>query len=426
MRSSLAAFLLLAFAPLCLAETASDAPQEASEETGGIIRPAVRDRLDALGYTEAAESDPSPDRSGVVTARDGAWPGVNYYCTGRSLRFFDMEGEVLHEIPLMAPANPSSGCLAQPEPGGGLVVVRRPMLSVEEWDGRNRWVRGGGYHHDVAIDDEGRIYSFAARRATVEGPDGPVEILNQSINAVRPDAHVEKSVDLYPLFGDRIPEQRFALMARTKKAVERGSGPKKRLKRAQDVFHPNSIKLVKWPHAESSGRQALICFRDIDLMAVVDLDDERVLWEWGTDELVGPHDPWLLPSGNVLVFDNGSRHFTSKVRRHSRVVEVDPRTGKIVWTYEADPKEELFASTRSGSQPLPNGNVLITDSTKARVLEVTRAGETVWEYLHPERLPDGRRRSIYRMHRMSLAEFDGLKAAAAKAAAAGGVESKEN
>ncbi len=35
------------------------------------------------------------------------------------------------------------------------------------------------------------------------------------------------------------------------------------------------------------------------------------------------------------------------------------------------------------NQPLPNGNVLITESDFGRVFEVTRDGEIVWEFNSP-------------------------------------------
>ena len=53
----------------------------------------------------------------------------------------------------------------------------------------------------------------------------------------------------------------------------------------------------------------------------------------------------------------------------------------------------MYSLVRSCQQQLPNGNVLITESDRGRLLEVTRAGEIVWEYWNPYnygyRLADG-------------------------------------
>jgi hypothetical protein len=61
---------------------------------------------------------------------------------------------------------------------------------------------------------------------------------------------------------------------------------------------------------------------------------------------------------------------------------------------------------RGDAQALPNGNVLITESTKGRVLEITRAGEIVWEFWSPTRGEANRRRQIYRMLRLPAERFD--------------------
>jgi len=49
--------------------------------------------------------------------------------------------------------------------------------------------------------------------------------------------------------------------------------------------------------------QVLISMREIDTIAVVDLDKEQVVWathgSWHRQ-----HDPDFLPNGNLLIFDN--------------------------------------------------------------------------------------------------------------------------
>jgi outer membrane protein assembly factor BamB len=87
-----------------------------------------------------------------------------------------------------------------------------------------------------------------------------------------------------------------------------------------------------------------------------------------------------LKNNNILIFDNGS----AAERAHSRVIEVDPVTKKIVWEYKSDPPAKFFARVMGAAQRLPNGNTLITASDSGYVFEVTRAGETVWEFYNPE------------------------------------------
>ena len=61
----------------------------------------------------------------------------------------------------------------------------------------------------------------------------------------------------------------------------------------------------------------------------------------------------------------------------SRVLEINPVTLELVWSYQ-DPG--FFSTNISGAQRLPNGNTLITEGARGRLLEVTKEGKTVWEY----------------------------------------------
>jgi hypothetical protein len=97
-------------------------------------------------------------------------------------------------------------------------------------------------------------------------------------------------------------------------------------------------------------------------------------------------------------------------RGYSRVVEVDTATSQIVWEYSEGPGGDFYTRIRGGVQQLPNGNVLVTESDRGRVFEVTREKQIVWEYYNPDRISaepipnDVRafRAPIYRVKRISL------------------------
>ena len=67
------------------------------------------------------------------------------------------------------------------------------------------------------------------------------------------------------------------------------------------------------------------------------------------------------------------------------------------WSYE----ENIFTAMQGGSFRLPNGNTLITDCDSAHILEVTAAGEIVWEYYE-----SGANTVIARAQKYSLDYFD--------------------
>jgi hypothetical protein len=145
----------------------------------------------------------------------------------------------------------------------------------------------------------------------------------------------------------------------------------------------------------------LVCFRNVNQIAVLEKDTYHILWAWGEGQLQWPHHPTMLKNGHILIYDNGVK------RRYSRVVELDPATEAIVWEYVADPAEDFFSLTMGSCQRLPNGNTLISESQEGRVFEVTMAGDVVWEWLNPG-IRGSRRETIYRMMRLPADQVDPL------------------
>ncbi len=143
---------------------------------------------------------------------------------------------------------------------------------------------------------------------------------------------------------------------------------------------------AEWTHGNSCfvmpDGDILTTFRHTDWMVIIDRNTGDIKWRWGAGELAHPHDPTLLENGNILVFDNGHHRRTAHIS-YSRVVEVNPKTGKIEWEYMDKTRHNFQSSIVSGCQRLPNGNTLICEGHKGRIFEVTRDGETVWEFISP-------------------------------------------
>ena len=144
-----------------------------------------------------------------------------------------------------------------------------------------------------------------------------------------------------------------------------------------DVLHGNAAQALDRavPGLGQAG-DLLVSVRDLDLVAVVDPRRRRVRWSWGPGRLQRQHDPSVMPNGHLLVFDNRPDV------RSSRVVELAPSSGRIVWSQDG-----FFSDRQGACQALPNGNVLVTESQAGRAFEITRAGETVWEFYNKEEEP---------------------------------------
>lgn len=174
---------------------------------------------------------------------------------------------------------------------------------------------------------------------------------------------------------------------------------------AFDWAHNNTLQLIPpnatWEKEKAGGGpqrfkpgNIVFSYRSVDVIGVIDYPSGEIVWAWGPGVLDGQHKPHMLPNGHILVFDNGT------LRRWSRILEMDPLTGEIVWEYKADPPESFFSPYISSAQRLPNGNTLICEGGRPRLFEVTPDGEIVWEFRNPYNHANGKR-SIYRCLRYS-------------------------
>lgn len=185
-----------------------------------------------------------------------------------------------------------------------------------------------------------------------------------------------------------------------------------------DYYHANSITIIppnalQGTHPAFNPGNLMISFRHGSMIFILDRQTKEILWRAIYDQIEGniegQHDPQMLPSGNILIFDNG------RYRKQSRIIEINPITLDIVWEYTA---KDFYTESQGYVQVLPNGNLLVTESEKGHAFELTRDKEIVWEFYHPqvqteENAPNsehiGERTWIYRMLRYDREFIKGLE-----------------
>ncbi|MEM9594989.1 MAG: arylsulfotransferase family protein [Acidobacteriota bacterium] len=237
------------------------------------------------------------------------------------------------------------------------------------WDGSLEWRRGLLAHHDIEVTADGRLLTLGLRERTVEG----LLFEDHTILVLSSRGKVEKQVSLFDVLTSN-PDL-FELPRTT-------DFPKaKRPNGVLDLLHANAAAWMPFPALGGRGgiycgSCVLVTVRHQNLVAVVDVEREALLWVWGPGELQYPHEGRWLENGHILIFDNGTR-----ARGYSRLVEVDPSTGEIVWTYQAKKPQTFFTAGRGTAQALPGGNVLVSSANQGRVFEVTREGRVVWRYV---------------------------------------------
>jgi hypothetical protein len=339
------------------------------------------ERLQAIGYL--AGSELASERQNV-TVYDSVLScnGLNLYTPGHKAIAFliDMKGDVLHqwsfdryikwphrEISLNE--RPGFWRRVYPYPNGDLLAVYSGLGIVKlNKDSDLIWFNSNGAHHDLDVAEDGTIYVLT--REAKLNPDIHTDepVLEDFIALLTPKGETIKEVSLYAAFKNS--QYRYMLS---------------RMKPHGDLFHTNSIEVFdgRLQHLSQHYKKGnvLISSRVMDNIAIVDLEEDRVVWatygDWRKQ-----HDPHLLANGNILVFDN----YDSK--NCSKVIEFNPLSGKLVWSYRGDPPQSFYSGDCGASRRLQNGNTLIVESNFGRAFEVTPAGDIVWEFTNPHRVGD--------------------------------------
>lgn len=173
----------------------------------------------------------------------------------------------------------------------------------------------------------------------------------------------------------------------------------------------------EWTHgnglAEMPNGDIVVSFRTISTVIIIDRKTGGIIWKLGAPPLSGQHAPVPLPSGNLLIFDNGP-HRLDHPMTFSRVIEVELASKRIVWQYQEKRLYEFYSPRISNAQRLPNGNTLICEGGSGRFFEVTTDGELVWEYVNPYfgESPNGPSNRVFRAYRYSPEEIARAKATA--------------
>lgn len=252
-------------------------------------------------------------------------------------------------------------------PNGDLLAIFEGIGMVKlDRDSNVIWANQGRYHHDIFVGEDGRITTLSRwwrtkhKRFPLEGA-----IEEDYVAFLSPDGKEIKRISILSALLDSDYSSVLA------KARKKG-----------DFLHTNTVEVMDGRFAERhpmfAAGNVLISIRELNTVAMLDPEQEKIVWTlsglWSVQ-----HQPTILDDGRMLVFDNLG------AAGKSRVLELDPITQEVFWSYTGTPQQPLFSKVIGSSQRLANGNTLITESTQSRALEVTREGDMVWEYYNPYR-----------------------------------------
>lgn len=284
--------------------------------------------------------------------------------TGGIIQELDWSGKVVWEYKLMSPTEVQHHCFAR-MPNGNTLILAFEFKSIDEAIAKGRdpntvpasafargkWYKGFWVDFVREVNKEGKtVWEWHLWDHIGKGPT------KVDINCILPKPVGE----IYPDF---------------------------------DWSHFNTVDYI--PEAD----QVILNSRNLSETYLVNHKTGAIEWRWGNpsaygqgrkpgwydngdQELFGSHHATALENGNIQIFDNGSERPEGN---RSAVVEVDPKTNKVVWEYHSKDSTSFYSYRQGSAQRLPNGNVLVTSTQHGHIFEVTPKKEIVWDYVVPVR-----------------------------------------
>jgi len=341
--------------------------------------------------------------------------------------------------------NNSAGGPARIFPDGSVMAAsgsRPPSqesleLIHRDFEGNVIWRFSERQHHDWQREDFPAGYYSPEAKPSITGSNTLILTHTNHTRANIADAPLEddRLIEVSPkgdivwqwVAADHVDEFGFSPDAR--QAIKSVPGFNK-ARGSFDWLHINSATYVGPNNWFDKGdkrfapNNVIISSRQASFIAIV-ARDGSIAWQLGPDftrsrelqtirQIIGQHHPHIIPkglpgAGNLLVFDNGGSSgygLGSPIapdgqgtfaRAGSRVLEINPVTLELVWSYSA---ARFFSNNISSAQRLANGNTLVTEGANGRIFEVTKEGNIVWEYMNPLFGGPQASNNVYRAYRV--------------------------
>ena len=371
-------------------------------------------QLESLGYLAAADetavqSGPTPAMTYDETRRA---QGINFVVSshGREAYLMDSNGEILHRWSHRATRPEKTRSTkkifktwyvrkAHLLPSGEILAIlgfphgtdapkdfRRIGMVKLDRDSNTVWEYSGKAHHGVDVTEDGTILVLTHEAHLNPFIHESNPVLEDYVTFLAADGSELRSVSVLDCLKNASATE---LIARMRALAEDDNG---------DILHTNSLEVVgdrlasRLPEVEPD--HVLVSMREIDAIAILDLEREVAVWT-STGVFRAQHHATVLENGNILIFDT-----KGPGEDYSAVREYDPETMSEVWAYVGSPSRPFHSATVGATYRLPNGNTLIVEGKKGRAFEVTPQHEIVWEYLNPHRLHDDRIARIWDLQRL--------------------------
>lgn len=341
-------------------------------------------QLEAIGYLTG--STKGSGKTGIARHDERrAQPGLSFYISGHmpGAVLMAMNGKRLHEWKKafydIWPDSDADGNNVNTqywrrahlfENGDVLVIFEGLGIAKLDRHSRVLWASDIKAHHDLQVATDGRIYVLTREAKLIPRIHKTKPVLEDFVTVLDKNGRVLQSVSLLESLEASDPY--VELFRRSKK--KRG-----------DIFHTNTVHLLDGRLADRipafAAGNVLFSILMFSTIGVLDMSAKRVVWAH-QGGFLRQHDPKVLPSGNLLLFNN------HKGPKRSSVMELEPLSRRVVWEYEGNKQDPFYSATCGTAYRLRNGNTLVVESENGRAFEVTPNKAIVWEYASPHRAGD--------------------------------------
>ena len=205
------------------------------------------------------------------------------------------------------------------------------------------WKYSQHTHHDIYIDQtSGDIYALIHSfvRSPIEGLEGlQYPILAEHIVRLSPDGKELDRIFIPTTFRDSSYKEMLYKQQKSQLPWDR--------------FHTNAIMKLEPSLAKKfplfKAGDLLISLRNLNAIAVIDPHTKQVRWAY--DGLwKSQHSAKFTSRGTIMLFDNKARIYNKNP--YSRIIEINPNTLQIEWSYIGTPDNNFFSDIYGRVQEL--------------------------------------------------------------------------
>jgi hypothetical protein len=250
-------------------------------------------------------------------------------------------------------------------PDGGLVIHDSSPLARVDACGKIEWAIDGIFHHSVERGADGNIWAVY-RYPVPHQPNVAPTFDDEAIAEVSPAGK--------PLLLRRIAD---ILDANGFSEAWRGHPY------VDDPFHLNDVQPILSDGPYWKRGDLFLSLRNMSLLILYRPSTGRVLWSrqgpWAMQ-----HDVSVVDHHRISAFDNHWRFAApeGEVDGTNRIPVFDFATGKVSYPYAAGTTRNHISTRAQGrATPLPNGDMMIEESERGRLLRMAPDGTIRWRFI---------------------------------------------